>query len=107
MQICQAAFGEELLLITAGSRAVIRFLPPLNISSAEIEEAIAKLERAIEKVCTTHDAAAAAEAGPNPAAVATGAGAGGASGEGKKHGSEASPQKAAAAAAKPSAVTSA
>ena len=50
LQVCNAAFEEQLLLITAGSRATIRFLPPLSITSAEVDEALGKLERAIGKV---------------------------------------------------------
>lgn len=65
VQVCSAAFEEQLMLITAGSRATIRFLPPLTISSAEVDEALGKLERAINKV---FDPAAAA---PSSQAAAT------------------------------------
>jgi acetylornithine/succinyldiaminopimelate/putrescine aminotransferase len=57
VQICKAAFEEQLLLITAGLRATIRFLPPLTISSAEMDEALQKLERAFARVFDVHSSA--------------------------------------------------
>ena len=44
--LVQAARAEKLLLIRAGARAV-RLLPPLTVSSEEIAEAVARLDRAI------------------------------------------------------------
>ena len=71
VQVVKAAFEEQLLLITAGSRATIRFLPPLNITSAQVDEAVSKLERAIGKVfdvATEFPAVASSDALPTTAA---------------------------------------
>ena len=46
-----AAFEEGLLVNTAGGY-VVRFVPPLNISDAEIDEALARFERAVSKATT-------------------------------------------------------
>ena len=50
MQVCAAALAEKLLLITSGSQATVRFLPPLIISEAETQEGLQKLEAALAKV---------------------------------------------------------
>ena len=52
-KVCTAAFSREMLLITAGARDTIRFLPPLNISKGEIAECLAKLEGSLQDVFGT------------------------------------------------------
>lgn len=52
LQVCKAALQRQLLLITAGSRAIVRFLPALNVSAAEIAEGLAKFEFALVEVFT-------------------------------------------------------
>ena len=42
----QAAMDEGLLLVAAGP-SVVRFVPPLIVSEAEIDEALAKFEKAV------------------------------------------------------------
>jgi acetylornithine aminotransferase len=49
MDIVNAAIEEGLLLAPAGSK-VLRFVPPLIVSEAEVDRAIEILERAIAKV---------------------------------------------------------
>jgi acetylornithine/succinyldiaminopimelate/putrescine aminotransferase len=44
--LVKAARAEGLLLIRGGERAV-RLLPPLNVKPAEIDEALARLDRAV------------------------------------------------------------
>ncbi|WP_348539980.1 MULTISPECIES: aspartate aminotransferase family protein [Spirulina sp. CCY15215] len=46
IDLVKAAMDEGLLLVPAGPK-VVRFLPPLIVSEAEVNEAIEKLERAI------------------------------------------------------------
>ena len=53
--LVQAARVEKLLLIRGGERAV-RLLPPLTVSSAEIAEAIARLDRALTTLENTKEA---------------------------------------------------
>lgn len=52
-QVCAAALKEKLLLITSGSGATVRFLPPLIISAEQIDEALQKLEASL---CAVFDA---------------------------------------------------
>jgi 4-aminobutyrate aminotransferase len=40
----KAAFERQMLLMPSGARESIRFLPPLNISEAEIDTALEKFE---------------------------------------------------------------
>jgi acetylornithine aminotransferase len=46
IDLVKAAMAEGLLLAPAGTK-VLRFVPPLIVSEAEIEEAMSKLEKAI------------------------------------------------------------
>jgi acetylornithine/N-succinyldiaminopimelate aminotransferase len=48
LDLVKAAMAEGLLLAPAGPK-VLRFVPPLIVSAAEIEQAIARLEKAIQK----------------------------------------------------------
>jgi acetylornithine/succinyldiaminopimelate/putrescine aminotransferase len=48
-EIINLARQEGLLIHRAGAN-VLRFLPPLNVSAAEVEEALAKLDRTFAKV---------------------------------------------------------
>lgn len=48
-QVVQAAMDEGLLLVGAGSN-VVRFVPPLIVTEAEIESALTMLETAVAKV---------------------------------------------------------
>lgn len=57
-QVCKAAFAHELLLITAGARETLRFLPPLTISAAEVRELLDKFEAALGDVFGAEPAAA-------------------------------------------------
>jgi 4-aminobutyrate aminotransferase-like enzyme len=50
LQVCKAAFDNKLLLITAGSRATIRFLPPLICQEEDIARGLEKLEAAMKQV---------------------------------------------------------
>lgn len=45
-----AAMEEGLMLMTAGARETVRFLPPLVVSEAEVEEGVGKFEKALGKV---------------------------------------------------------
>lgn len=45
-QLCAACMREQLLTVPAGER-VLRFVPPLVVSAAEVDEALAKLDRGI------------------------------------------------------------
>jgi acetylornithine aminotransferase len=49
IDIVKAAMNEGLLLAPAGPK-VLRFVPPLIVSEAEVDEAIQKLEKAITAV---------------------------------------------------------
>ncbi|MGJ8624724.1 MAG: aspartate aminotransferase family protein [Yoonia sp.] len=49
MDVVQAGYANELLTVPAADN-VVRLLPPLNITDAEIDEAIARLEKAAIKV---------------------------------------------------------
>jgi len=46
-QLCAAAMRENLLTVPAGER-VLRLVPPLVVNAAEVDEALAKLGRAVE-----------------------------------------------------------
>ena len=46
----RAAGGRGLMVMTAGAREALRFLPPLTISEAEVEEALAAFGGALEDV---------------------------------------------------------
>ena len=46
--LVQAAMDQGLLLVAAGTN-VVRFVPPLIITEAEMDEALAKFEAAVEK----------------------------------------------------------
>ena len=48
--VTKAALHERLLLLTAGVYESIRFIPPLTVSEAEVQEGLEKLERAMAKV---------------------------------------------------------
>ena len=48
-EIINLARQEGLLIHRAGAN-VLRFLPPRNVSAAEVEEALAKLDRTFAKV---------------------------------------------------------
>ena len=50
-QVVQAAMDEGLLLVAAGKN-VVRFVPPLIISEAEMEEALTKFATAVAKVAS-------------------------------------------------------
>ncbi len=45
-----AACREHGLLLVRGGEHAVRFLPPLNVSAAEITEALARFERALESL---------------------------------------------------------
>lgn len=47
--IVKAAIEEGLLLVPAGPK-VVRFVPPLIVTEAEVEEAVEKLNKAIQKI---------------------------------------------------------
>ena len=47
--VVKAALAERLLVVGAGDN-VVRLLPPLNIADAEISEAIARLDKALETI---------------------------------------------------------
>ncbi|MGD1949975.1 MAG: aminotransferase class III-fold pyridoxal phosphate-dependent enzyme, partial [Leptolyngbyaceae cyanobacterium] len=49
LDIVKAATSEGLLLVPAGP-TVVRFVPPLIVSAAEVEEALTKLAEALEKL---------------------------------------------------------
>lgn len=49
-QVVAAAGRRGLLLLTAGSRETVRFLPPLNVRPEEVDEALAKFEEALDEV---------------------------------------------------------
>ena len=48
-----AAMDEGLLLLTAGWRETIRFIPPINVSEAEMDTALAMLGRAFDRAVAT------------------------------------------------------
>ncbi|KAI7841462.1 hypothetical protein COHA_004857 [Chlorella ohadii] len=48
--ITHAAAKRGMLLMGAGARETIRFLPPLNVSAAEVEEGLSIFERCLEDV---------------------------------------------------------
>ena len=48
--VARAAGGRGLMVMTAGAREALRFLPPLTISEAEVEEALAAFGGALEDV---------------------------------------------------------
>jgi len=49
-KVCKAAFERDMILITAGARDTIRFLPPLTISHDEVAQCLSKLEGALGDV---------------------------------------------------------
>ncbi|MCF2905279.1 aspartate aminotransferase family protein [Octadecabacter sp. CECT 8868] len=51
MDVVTAAYGQELLTVPAADNA-IRLLPPLNLTDAEIDDAVARLERAATEVAS-------------------------------------------------------
>ncbi|DBA97194.1 hypothetical protein WJX77_010196 [Trebouxia sp. C0004] len=48
--VTKAAQKRNMILLTAGARECIRFLPPLNVKAAEIDEALEKLEGSLQEV---------------------------------------------------------
>jgi acetylornithine/N-succinyldiaminopimelate aminotransferase len=50
--VLKACTAEKLLAVTAGEN-VLRLLPPLNITDAELTEGIARLSRALRRVSTS------------------------------------------------------
>ena len=48
--VARAALARGLMLMTAGARETIRFLPPLVVSGAQVEEGLAKFEGALGDV---------------------------------------------------------
>eukprot|EP00884_Botryococcus_braunii_P016731 jgi/Botrbrau1/3741/Bobra.0363s0020.1 len=48
--VSRAALDRNMLLLTAGARETVRFLPPLTVSAAEINEALEKLEGSLVQV---------------------------------------------------------
>ena len=65
-ELVDALRAEKMLTVAAGDN-VVRLLPPLIISEAEIAEAIARIDRA----CTAHRAGAAARAQAGSGRVST------------------------------------
>jgi len=49
-EVVKAAISEGLLLVPAGAK-VVRFVPPLIVSAADIEGAIAAVERSFARLC--------------------------------------------------------
>jgi hypothetical protein len=49
-QVVKAAGERGLLLLTAGARETIRFLPALTVSEAEIDEALSILDASLDEV---------------------------------------------------------
>jgi 4-aminobutyrate aminotransferase len=49
-KLTAAALKEDLLLLTAGAREVVRFLPPLTVSASEVDECLERLRRAMMTV---------------------------------------------------------
>lgn len=56
-RVTRAASKHGMLLLTAGARESIRMLPPLNVSSTEIDEALQKLELSLRDVFGSQAAA--------------------------------------------------
>lgn len=50
MEVVKSARKHGLILMTAGARETIRFLPPLNVSASEVEEALNKFATACQEV---------------------------------------------------------
>lgn len=50
MEVVKTARRHGLILMTAGARESIRFLPPLNVSASEVEEALDKFAAACQEV---------------------------------------------------------
>jgi 4-aminobutyrate aminotransferase len=50
MEVVKTARRHGLILMTAGSRESIRFLPPLNVSASEVEEGLDKFAAACQEV---------------------------------------------------------
>jgi 4-aminobutyrate aminotransferase len=48
--VTKAAGKRNMLLLSAGAREAIRFLPPLNVSEGEIADALHILEASLEEV---------------------------------------------------------
>lgn len=51
--VTKACSDEGMLLLTCGARDVVRFIPPLNVSSEEIETGLALFKKAL-KTATQH-----------------------------------------------------
>lgn len=49
-RVATAALGRGLMVMTAGARETLRFLPPLVVSAAQVEEGLAKFEGALGDV---------------------------------------------------------
>lgn len=49
-KVTKAAGKHGMLLLSAGARETIRLLPPLNVSEAEVAEALHKLELSLKDV---------------------------------------------------------
>jgi 4-aminobutyrate aminotransferase len=49
-RLTKAAGARGLLLLGAGARETVRFLPPLNISAGEVEEGLAIFEDSLAEV---------------------------------------------------------
>jgi acetylornithine/succinyldiaminopimelate/putrescine aminotransferase len=51
LEVVLAAMSENLLLVPAGER-VVRFLPPLNVTAAEIAEGVERFARALDQAAS-------------------------------------------------------
>lgn len=51
--VTACAMEENVLLLTASWREIIRIIPPLVISEAEVDLALAAMERALDKAVRT------------------------------------------------------
>ena len=49
MDLVQAAYAEEMLTVPAADN-IVRILPPLNITEGELDEAVARLDRACSRI---------------------------------------------------------
>lgn len=47
--VVEAAREDGLLVITAGKGNVVRMVPPLTVTDAEVDEAVEKLAKAMER----------------------------------------------------------
>eukprot|EP00951_Prasinocladus_malaysianus_P009094 scaffold66349_cov20-Prasinocladus_malaysianus.AAC.2 len=48
--VSSAALKHNLLVLTAGARETVRFLPPLNVTKAEVDEALDTMRKALADV---------------------------------------------------------